>query len=143
MQEDVLIHKTSDQKVCNIEKHYGLATIEFNSMEMSVAVEKTPSLTKEDASGLKENAPLMTKSLAKEDVSENPPIVTKEDAPTEEKKNTVQKEDAPTLKKSDTDPVLAAVTVASDEGKLMNHKELFVSATPASDWLKSAPDHPK
>jgi hypothetical protein len=26
---------------------------------------------------------------------------------------------------------------------LMNHKELFVSATPASDWLKSAPDHPK
>jgi hypothetical protein len=132
MQEDVLIHQKSGQKVCNIEEHYGLATIEFNPMD--VAVKKTPSLTKEDASDLKENAPLMTKPLTKEDASkENPPIVTKEDAPTEEKMNTKQKDDAPTLKKPDTDPVLAAVTVASGEGKLMDHQELFDPATPASD----------
>jgi hypothetical protein len=118
MQEDVLIHQTSDQKVCNIEKHYELATIEFNPMEMSVAIEKiTPSLTKEDVSELKEN----------------PPIVAKDDSPTEKKMNTEQKDDAPTLKKSHTDPILTAVTVASGEEKLMNHKELFDPATPASD----------
>jgi hypothetical protein len=115
MQEDVLIHQTSDQKVCNIEKHYGLATIEFNPVKMSVAVEKTSSLTKED-------------------VSENPPIVTKEDAPTEEKKNTVQNDDAPTLEKSHTDLILAVVAVVPSGGeKLMNHQELFGPATPASD----------
>jgi hypothetical protein len=38
---------------------------------------------------------------------------------------------------------LTAVTVASGEEKLMNHKELFDPATPASDWLKSAPENPK
>jgi hypothetical protein len=136
MQEDVLIHQTSDQKVCNIEEHYDLATIEYNPMKITnVAVEKiTPSLTKVDASDLKENAPLMTKSLAKEDASkENPPIVTKEDVPTEEKEGYDAKEDAPTLKNSDTDPILTAVTAPSGGGKLMNHKELFDPATPASD----------
>jgi hypothetical protein len=137
MKEDVLIHQKSDQKVCNIEEHYELATIEFNPVD--VAVEKiTSSLAKEDASDLKENAPLMTKPLTKEDASkENPSIVAKEDAPTEEKMNTKQKDDAPTLKNSDTDPVLAAVTAAeavpSGEEKLMNHQELFGSATSASD----------
>jgi hypothetical protein len=132
MQEDVLIHQKSDQKVCNIEEHYDLVTIEFNSM--NVAVKKTSSLTKEDASNLKENVSLMTKLLTKEDVSkENPSIVAKEDVPTEEKMNTKQKDDAPTLKKPDTDPVLTAVTVASDEGKLMNHQELFDPATSVSD----------
>ncbi len=120
MQEDVLIHKTSGQKVCNIEKHYGLATIEFNPVEIThAAVEK--------------NAPLMAKPLAKENASEeNPPIVAKEDAPTEKKMNTEQKEDAPTLKKPHTDPVLAAVTVTSGGGKLVDHQELFGPATPAS-----------
>jgi hypothetical protein len=133
MQEDVLIHKTSGQKVCNIEEHYGLATIEFNPVEIThAAVEK--------------NAPLMAKPLAKEDaleLKENPPIVAKEDAPTEEKMDTEQKEDAPTLEKSNTDPILAAVAVPSGGGKLVNHQELFGPATPASDWLKSAPDNPK
>jgi hypothetical protein len=134
MQEDVLIHKTSDQKVCNIEKHYDLATIEFNPVEMNVAVDKISSLTKEDASDLKENVSLMTKPLAKEDASkENPPIVTKDDGPIEKKMNTKQKEDAPILKKSDTDSVLIAVTVASDEEKLVNHQELFDPAISASD----------
>jgi hypothetical protein len=163
MQEDVLIHKTSGQKVCNIEEHYGLATIEFNPVD--VAVKKTPSLAKEDASDLKENAPLMAKPLAKEDASElkenaplmakplakedalelkeNLPIVAKEDAPTEEKEGYGAKEDAPTLKNSDTDPILAAVAAPSGGGKLVDHKELFGPATPASDWLKSAPDNPK
>ncbi len=61
----------------------------------------------------------------------------KEDAPTEEKMNTVQKDDAPTLKNSDTDPILAAVAAASGG-------EISVDQiTPASDWLKSAPDNPK
>jgi hypothetical protein len=143
MKEDVLIHKTSDQKVCNIEEHYGLATIEFNPVD--VAVNKIPSLAKENASDLKENAPLMTKSLAKEDaleLKENLSIVAKEDAPTEEKMNTVQKDDASIPKKSDTDPVLAAVTVSSGGEKLVDHQELFGPATSASDWLKSAPDDP-
>jgi hypothetical protein len=119
MQEDVLIHQTSDQKVCNIEKHYELATIEFNPVNF--AVEKIPPVTKEDASDLKENAPLMTKPLAKEDASKMTPIVTKKDAPTEEKMNTKQKDDASILKISDTDPVLAAVTAASGE---QDHEEL-------------------
>jgi hypothetical protein len=120
MQEDVLIDHKSDQKVCDIEEHYDLATIEFNSM--NVTVEK------------------ITSSLAKEDASEeNPPIVTKEDVPNEEKKNTMQNNDAPTLKKSDTDPVLTAVTAASGE---QDHEELNATVL-ASDWLKSAPDNPK
>ncbi len=166
MQEDVLIHQ-SDQKVCNIEEHYGLATIEYNPVEITnVAVEKiTPFLAKVDvsdlkenaplmakflakvdASDLKENAPLMAKSLAKEDASEeNPPIVATDDGPTEEKMDTEQKEDAPTLKKPHTDPVLAAVAAAEAvaSGGEVNHQELFGPATPVSDWLKSAPDHPK
>jgi hypothetical protein len=123
MQEDVLIHQTSSQKVCNIEEHYELATIEYNPVKITnVAVEKiTPSLAKEDASDLKENAPLMANSLTKEDASENPSIVAKEDVPTEEKMDTKQKDDAPTLKNPDTDPVLAAVAVASGEGKLVDH----------------------
>jgi hypothetical protein len=122
MQEDVLIHQTSDQKVCDIEKHYELAIIEFNSMEItSVAVEKISSLAKEDASELKEN----------------PSIVTKEDAPIEEKMNTEQKEDASTLKKLDTDPVLTAVAAASGEEISMNQ----IISDP--DWLKSAPDNLK
>jgi hypothetical protein len=132
MQEDVLIHQTSGQEVCNIEEHYGLATIEFNPVEIThVADEK--------------NAPLMAKPLAKEDVSEeNPPIVAKEDASTEERMDTEQKDDAPTLKKSDTDPVFAAVAAAPSGGeKLVDHQELFGPATPASDWSKSAPDNPK
>jgi hypothetical protein len=105
MQEDVLIHQTSDQKVCNIEKHYELATIEFNSMKItSVAVEKISSLAKEDVSKLKENLS----------------IVTKEDASIEEKMNTKQKKNASILKKSDTDLVLTAVIVASDEEISMN-----------------------
>jgi hypothetical protein len=139
MQEDVLIHKTSDQKVCDIEEHYELATIEFNPMKVThAAIEKiTPSLTKEDALDLKENVPLMTKPLTKEDalkLKENLPIVTKENAPIEEKMNTKQKENAPTLRKSDTDPVLTAVTaVLSCEEKLVTHKELFDPATSASD----------
>jgi hypothetical protein len=135
MQEDVLIHQKSDSKVCNIEEHYGLVTIEFNSM--NVAVEKITSfLTKEDASDLKENVSLMTKSLTKEDVSElkeNSPIVAKDDGPTEKKLNTVQKDDVPTLKKPDTDLVLAVVTIASGEEKLMDHKELNASVIPDSD----------
>jgi hypothetical protein len=136
MQEDVFIHQKSDQKVCNIEKHYDLVTIEFNSM--NVAVEKIISfVAKEDASNLKENVSLMTKLLTKEDVSEMISIVAKEDAPTEEKKDTVQNDDAPTLKKSHTDPVLAAVatavTVSSDGEKLVNHQELFGSAISASE----------
>jgi hypothetical protein len=146
MQEDVLIHKTSGQKVCNIEEHYGLATIEFNPVEMSVAVKKiTPPVAKEDVSNLKENVPLMTKPLAKEDASEeNLSIVTKEDAPTEEKEGYGAKEDAPTLKKSDTDPVFAAVTAVSSGGeKLVDHKELYGPGTPDPDWLKSAPDNLK
>jgi hypothetical protein len=145
MQEDVLIHQTSDQKVCNIEKHYGLATIEFNSVKMSVAVEKIiSSLTKEDASDLKENVSLMTKTLTKKDASEeNPSIVAEEDAPTEEKMNTKQKEDASTLKKSDTDPVLAAVAVASGGEKLVDPKELNASVISDPDELKSASDNPK
>jgi hypothetical protein len=107
MKEDVLIHQKSDQKVCNIEEHYDLATIEFNPVD--VAVEKTSFLAKEDAS------------------EENPPIVAKEDAPTEKKMDTEQKEDASTLKKSDTDLVLAAVAVASGG-------EISVDQiTPASD----------
>jgi hypothetical protein len=113
---------------------------------VDVAVEKiTSSLAKEDVSDLKENAPLMAKPLAKEDASEeNPPIVAKEDAPTEEKMDTEQKDDASILKKSDTDPVLAAVAAVLSGGeKLVAHKELFGPATPASDWLKSAPDNPK
>ncbi len=146
MQEDVLIHKTSDQKVCGIEEHYELATIEFNPMKIThAAVEKiTPFLTKEDALDLKENVSLMAKLLAKEDVSKMTSIVTKEDASIEEKKNTMQNHDAPTLKKSHTDLILAAVTVVSSgEEKLMAHKELFGLAIPASDWSKSAPDNPK
>ncbi len=120
MQEDVLIDHKSDQKVCDIEEHYDLATIEFNSM--NVTVEK------------------ITSSLAKEDASEeNPPIVTKEDVPNEEKKNTMQNNDAPTLKKSDTDPVLTAVTAASGE---QDHEELNATVL-ASDWLKSVPDNLK
>jgi hypothetical protein len=144
MKEDVLIHKTSGQKVCNIEEHYGLATIEFNSVD--VAVNKTPFLAKENASDLKENVPLMAKPLTKEDaleLKENLPIVAKEDAPTEEKMDTVQKNDAPIPKKSDTDPVLAAVAVPSGGEKLVDHQELIGPATPASDWLKSAPYNPK
>jgi hypothetical protein len=136
MQEDVLIHKTSDQKVCGIEEHYELATIEFNPMKIThAAVEKiTPFLTKEDALDLKENVSLMAKLLAKEDVSKMTSIVTKEDASIEEKKNTMQNHDAPTLKKSHTDLILAAVTVVSSgEEKLMAHKELFGLAIPASD----------
>jgi hypothetical protein len=39
--------------------------------------------------------------------------------------------------------VTAAEAVPSGEEKLMNHQELFGSATSASDWLKSASDHPK
>jgi hypothetical protein len=151
MQEDVLIHQKSDQKVCNIEEHYELVTIEFNSMKMSIAVEKIISfLTKEDVSNLKENASLMTKSLTKEDVSklkENLSIVTKEDASIEKKMNTKQKENVSILKKSDTDFVLTAVTaaeaVSSGEEKLVNHQELISPAIPASDWLKSAPDNLK
>jgi hypothetical protein len=144
MQEDVLIHQTSGQKVCNIEEHYGLATIEFNPVEITdVAVEKIPpSLAKEDASELKENPPI----VAEEDAPTEEKMNTeqKEDASTEEKKmDTMQKDDAPTLKKPDTDPVLAAVTVASGGEKLVNHKELNASVTPDSDWLKSAPDNPK
>jgi hypothetical protein len=136
MEEDVLIHQKSGQKVCNIEEHYGLATIEFNPVD--VAVEKISFLAKEDASDLKENVPLMAKSLAKEDASEeNPSIVAKEDAPTEKKMDTEQKEDVSTLKKSDTDPVLAAVAAASGG-------EISVDQiTSASDWLKSASDNPK
>jgi hypothetical protein len=55
MQEDVFIHQTSDQKVCNIEKHYELAIIEYNPVKITnVAVEKfTSSLAKEDASNMK------------------------------------------------------------------------------------------
>jgi hypothetical protein len=127
MQEDVLIHQTSDQKVCNIEKHYELATIEFNSMKIThVADEK--------------NVSLMTKPLTKEDVSkENPSIVTKEDVPTEEKKNTMQNDDVSILKKSDTDFVLTAVTVASGE---QDHEELNATVL-ASDQLKSVSNNLK
>jgi hypothetical protein len=84
---------------------------------VNVAVEKITSfLTIEDVSNLKENASLMTKFLTKEDVSENPSIVTKEDAPTEKKMNKKQEDDVPTLKRSDTDPVLTAVTVVELRG---------------------------
>jgi hypothetical protein len=136
MQEDVLIHQKSGQKVCNIEEHYELVTIEFNSM--NVAVEKITSfLTKEDASNLKENASLMTKSLTKEDASKNLSIVTKDDDSIEEKMNTKQKDDVSTLKKSHTDLILTAVmiavTVTSNEEKLMNHQKLFDPAIPVSD----------
>jgi hypothetical protein len=102
---------------------------------MNVAVEKTSSLTKEDASNLKEIVSLMTKFLTKEDalkLKENLSIVTKEDVSIE-KKNTMQKEDASTLKKSHTNSVLTATTVASDE---QGHEELNVTAL-ASHWLKS------
>jgi hypothetical protein len=118
MHTDVLIHKASGQKVCNIENHYGLTTIEFNPMKMTVASQKNaPSMTKEEE-----------KSLTKEDASEeNSPIVTKDDAPIEEKENTMQKEDAPTLKKPHTDPVLAAMSAASGEEILMNHQELYAT----------------
>ncbi len=78
----------------------------------------------------------MTKPLTKEnslELKENPPIVANEDASIEEKMDTMQKEDAPTLKKPHTDPVLAAVTVVSDEEILVNHQELFDLAIPASD----------
>ncbi len=88
----------------------------------------------------------MTKPLAKEDASglkENPSIVAKEDAPTEEKEGYGAKEDAPTLKNPDTDLVLAAVAVSSGEEKLVDHQELFDPAIPVSDWLKSAPDNLK
>jgi hypothetical protein len=134
MQKDVLIHKTFDQKVCNIEKHYDLITIEFNSMKMSVAVKKISFLTKENVSKLKKNVSLMTKSLTEEDVSkENSSIVTKEDVSIEEKMNTKQKDDVSILKKFDTDFVLITVTVASNEEKLMNHQKLFDSAISVSD----------
>ncbi len=95
----MLIHETSGQKVCNIEKHYELATIEFNSVKMTqVATQK--------------NALSMTKPLTKENASEeNSSIVTKNDASILKKSNKTQKEDAPTLKKLHTDPVLAAVSV--------------------------------
>jgi hypothetical protein len=137
MQEDVLIHKTSGQKVCNIEEHYGLATIEFNPVEIThAAVEK--------------NVSLMAKPLTKEDaleLKENLSIVAKEDVSTEEKMDTEQKDDAPILKNPDTDSVLVAVAAAeavpSGEGKLVDHQELFGSAISASDWLKSVPDNLK
>ncbi len=124
MHTDVLIHKASGQKVCNIEEHYGLATIEFNPMEMTVAMknqEEKP-VAKEDAS--KENSPIVTKDDAPIEKEE---YDAKDDAPTEEKEDTMQKEDAPTLKKPHTDPVLAAMSAASGEEILMNHQELYAT----------------
>jgi hypothetical protein len=129
MHTDMLIHKTSGQKVYNIEKHYELATIEFNSVEMCVAEQK--------------NASAMKKPLAKKDVSaanKMIPIVAKDDASTEEKEGYDAKKDAPILKKPHTDFVLAAMSAASGEEVLMNHEELYATVSD-SDWMKSAPDN--
>ncbi len=75
MHTDVLIHKASGQKVYNIEKHYGLATIEYNPVEITHVAEQKmiPTVAKKDVPKPKNQD---TKSLAKEDVSDNASLST-------------------------------------------------------------------
>ncbi len=143
----MLIHKTSNQKVCNIEKHYELVIIEYNSMKItqiatqknvfSMTKEEEKSLTKKDVS--KENSSIVTKddaSIEKEEYD------AKDDVSIEKKENTMQKENVSILKKSHTDLVFVAMSVASDEEILMNHQELYVTVSD-SNRLKSVSNNLK
>jgi hypothetical protein len=102
------------------------------AMKKPVAKEDAPAANKKTSIVAKNDAPTEENKEydAKNNVSnEKEEYDAKDDASTEEKEDTMQKEDAPTLEKPHNNPVLAAMSVASGEVILMNHKELYVTVS--------------